>query len=277
MELDSPTRSGASTPFYIFNLFADYILPYKDGAAWTQELVYLLGLLGLGERAARTTLSRMKQNGWFTVTREGRRSRYQMTEQGKAIIEQGGKRIFEPPIERWDETWQVVVYTLPEEKRALRNELRKKLVWFGFGNLAAGTWVAAHDRRDEIVDIVNQLDIRQHVSLFESKRVGLMSNDEIVAKCWDLDALDKEYAGFIERWEPQLASFNKGQGISAETRFQQRFWLTFDFQPFPRKDPNLPLVLLPTVWSGHRARQIFRHYREYLNRGLPEFFANLEA
>lgn len=272
----SPTpRAGSSTQFYIFNLFADYILPYKNGTAWTQELVYLLGLLGQSEQAARTTLSRMKQKGWFTVTRQGRRSLYQLTDRGRAIVAEGNRRIFEIPVEAWDGKWQLVVYSLPEEKRILRNQLRKKLIWFGFGKLAAGTWVAAHDWRLEIENLVDALDILPYVALFEGKPIGSLTDEQIVAKCWDLPALEREYAAFVARWQPRLAAFGTNGVETPEKRFQQRFWLTYDFQPFPRKDPNLPLVLLPPVWSGHTARQVFHHYRQYLAQGLPEFFVSL--
>lgn len=275
MEIDENAvpRSGNSTQFFIFNLFADYILPYKQGWAWMQELVYLLGLLGLTERAARTTLSRMKQQGWFETVRQGRRSRYALTDRGRAIINEGNKRIFETPMTAWDECWQLVVYSLPEEKRPLRNELRKKLVWFGFGNLAPGTWIAPHNRRQELEPIVNKLDIRQHVTLFTSQRVDFMTNKEIVAKCWDLPHLESAYATFVARWQPEFEQNN--ETLSPETRFKKRFRLTFDFQPFPRKDPNLPPTLLPANWSGYQAHHIFRSYRHQLSKNLPAFFANL--
>ena len=274
-DLQTVTVTKGNTQFFLFNLFADYLLPYKDGWAWTSELLYLLGLLGVSDRAARTTLSRMKQQGWFETARDGRRSRYVITETGRSIIAEGDKRIFETPIENWTGEWHFVVYSLPEEKRALRNALRKKLVWFGFGNLAPGTWVGAHSRKDELEQIVTEMGIRSHVSLFTGRRVGLMTDEEIVAKCWDLQSLEREYADFVGRWRAQLEGGQDLMVMTAEERFCLRFRLTFDFQPFPRQDPNLPTVLLPELWSGFAARRLFTTYRLKLNEGLPEFFAGL--
>ncbi|MEM7113355.1 MAG: PaaX family transcriptional regulator C-terminal domain-containing protein [Chloroflexota bacterium] len=275
-DLSAVTRSANSTPFFIFNLFADYILPYKQGQAWTQELLYLLDLLGLSERAARTTLSRMKQQGWFQTVREGRRSRYELTEMGRRIIAEGDKRIFEKASTNWNGNWHLVVYSLPEEKRPLRNELRKKLVWFGFGNLAPGTWIAAHDRYAELKPIIDSLNIRQHLTLFTSQRVGFMSNQEIVTKCWNLPQLAADYNTFTARWQPEFERFTRQQiKPSPEACFKTRFWLTFDFQPFPRKDPNLPASLLPQNWPGHTARNIFAQYHDDLAIDLPNYFANL--
>ena len=273
-DLQTVTRTKGSTQFYLFNLFADYILPYKNGWAWTHELLYLLDLLGVNDRAARTTLSRMKQQGWFETVKDGRRSRYEITEKGRGIIAEGDKRIFEAPITNWDGNWQFVIYSLPEEKRPLRNELRKKLVWFGFGNLAPGTWVGAHDRLAELDKITGEMGIRSQVSLINGQRVGLMTDDELVAKCWDLSGLEAEYAGFVDRWQHRLDRLAISD-MSAEDRFRTRFMLTFEFQPFPRKDPNLPAVLLPENWSGFTARHLFLDYRLKLNEGLPAFFKRL--
>ena len=275
-DLQTVTETKGSTQFFVFNLFADYILPYKDGWAWTHDLLYLLELLGVSDRAGRTTLSRMKQQGWFDTVKEGRRSRYQLTEKGRAIIAEGDKRIFETPIDNWTGMWHFVIYSLPEEKRPLRNELRKKLVWFGFGNLAPGTWVCAHNRQVEIEKIVKGMGIESNVSLFSGRRTGLMSDEEIVAKCWQLKALDAMYADFVAHWKSRL-DFKKDQlsKLSVEERFHLRFMLTYDFQPFPRKDPNLPTVLLPENWSGYAARRLFTSYRLKLNEGIPQFIENL--
>ena len=276
LDLQTVTQTKGNTQFLVFNLFADYILPYKDGRAWTHELLYLLELLGVSDRTARTTLSRMKKQGWFDTVKDGRRSYYVITDSGREIVAQGDKRIFETPINNWGGNWQVVVYSLPEEKRTLRNELRKKLIWFGFGNLAPGTWIGAHDRQAELEKIVGDMGIREQVSLFNGQRVGLMTDEEIVAKCWDLETLDDEYAQFVAKWRAQLeGQESQLAAMSAETRFYTRFMLTFDFQPFPRKDPNLPTILLPEDWSGYAARRLFTAYRLKLNEGLPQFFQNL--
>ena len=275
-DMQQVTRPTKSTQFYIFNLFADYIVPH-GGSAWTSDLLYLLDLIGVSDRAARSTLSRMKQRGWFETVKEGRRSRYQLTERGAAIVKEGDKRIFEEPFTDWDGVWHLVVYSLPEEKRKLRNELRKKLIWFGFGNLAPGTWVSSHDRQAELEPILSDLGIRSYVNLFAGQHVGNTSDLELIARCWDTPALQKEYDAFLRRYQPAYDTFrqtlanNEKDAFSPQACFAKRFWLTFDFQPFPRKDPNLPTVLLPEDWSGYRARQLFLDYRQLLSNGMQEF------
>ncbi|MEM7116843.1 MAG: PaaX family transcriptional regulator C-terminal domain-containing protein [Chloroflexota bacterium] len=272
-----PNPTNNISPLHVFSLFADYFVPYGNGHAWTQEILYLLGLLGQSEQAARSMLLRMRRRGWLDVERVGRRTRYQLSTAGLEITKQGDSRLFEPAAEEWDGTWQLVIYSLSEEKRPLRTELRKKLVWFGFGNLAAGTWITPHNRRAEMAQVFKSLGVEAHVFMFEAQRIEALTNGDIVARCWDLANLEAQYAAFVAHWRPRLAAFDNGAVASAEERFKQRFQLTFAFHPFPRIDPNLPTALLPSQWSGHRARQILTRYRALLDQGLPEFIGHLST
>lgn len=265
------TRPTNSTQFYLFNLFGDYIVP-RGGAIWTNDLLYLLELLGVGERAARSTLSRMKRRGWFVTRKEGRESQYVITEEGQAILKEGDARIFERPVTDWDGTWHLIVYSLPEERRKERNELRKKLVWLGFGNLAPGTWVSPHGREEDVLVIARDLGVDEYVTVFTAKTA---SDEAIVGRCWDIAALESEYAAFVERYRPEYERLRGDVELAPESCFLRRFWLTYDFQSFPRKDPNLPTELLPDDWIGHEARALFMAYRECLNEGMGEFMDRL--
>lgn len=274
---DGPLGEGpVSTQFVIFNLFGDYLLP-RGGAIWTNRLLRLLELLGIGERAARSTLSRMKQEGWLATRKFGRHTQTTVTRRGRAILEQGNQRIFEPPLERWDGQWRLVVYSMPEEKRELRNELRKKLVWYGFGNLAPGAWVSPHERQAELEAILDELAVRRYVSLFTGRHVGSLSDQELVARCWDLPALAAAYGAFVARHQGPYDELRAAGAapLPPASCFVRRFWLTYDFQPFPRKDPNLPPELLPDPWVGHAARQLFTAYRRLLSYGMGDFVDEL--
>lgn len=272
------TRPTSSTQFYLFNLFADYIVP-RGGCIWTSDLLYLMDLLDVSERAVRSTLSRMKQRGWFLTYRKGRESQYVITAAGRAILEEGDKRIFEAPLTDWDGQWHLVVYSLPEELRKERNELRKKLNWLSFGQLAPGTWISPHNRENEIVTISNHLDVRDCVTLFHGRTIR--ADEEIVRQCWDILDLEAGYREFLQRYRPEYEALkselnsNGWDAASPEEYFQRRFWLTFDFQSFPRQDPNLPQRLLPQDWIGYEARQLFLDYRALLSTAMGDFLDHL--
>ena len=53
--------------------------------------------------------------------------------------------------EPWDGMWSLVAFSIPEEHRAARDELRKALRWLGFAPLYDGLWVSPRDHAAEAV------------------------------------------------------------------------------------------------------------------------------
>lgn len=260
-------RPQLQTQFIIFVLFGDVITPRAD-RVWTASLLKMLGVLGVSERAVRSTISRMRRKGWLKPEREGRHSLYTLTARGRRIIDEGGLRIFEPRKLDWDGHWFQVVYSLPENKRALRNDLRKRLTWLGFGHLAPGTWISAHNRRDDVAAVVADLGVKPYVAYFSELRLVGGENRDIVERCWDLRSLNHQYQKFINRWEPEFekrcGAMERGHELPADQCFAQRFWITHEYSPFPRLDPNLPPDLLPENWLGDKAVRMFNDYRRLL-------------
>jgi len=194
-------RPSIRTQFLIFTLFGEYVLP-RGGAAWTAGLLDLLRVLGVSERAARSTLSRMSQKGWLRSRRNGRHSRYEITLRGRRIVQGGAVRIFEPRRVSWDGSWHIVVYSVPEGKRRLRSQLRTRLGWLGFGRLAPGTWVSPNDRRQEVEADLEDLGARLYAVYFSRSQLYFIGNEEIVSRGWDLKVLNREYARFLKKVEP---------------------------------------------------------------------------
>src|SRR5512139_128616 len=248
------------TQFIIFVLFGDVIAP-RGGQIWASGLLSLLELLGVSERAARSTLSRMVRKGWLKPRREGRHSLYTLTPKGQRLLAEGGQRIFEPRQRDWDGRWHLVVYSLPERKRKLRDDLRKRLTWLGFGRAAPGSWISPHDRQAEIEELLSDLNVHDYVHYFSDVRLAIGSDQDIVEACWDLKSLNRRYARFVGKWEPAYEKLARGECLSPAQCFVQRFWITNEHSEFPRLDPNLPDDLLPADWPGDKAAGIFNEYR----------------
>ena len=134
----------ASSQFYIFNLYANFIQP-RHRPVWTGEIIALMAPLGIAEKTTRSTLARMAKKGWLSVKKEGRQSRYALTQSGLAIIAEGDTRIFERSTPAWDGRWHLFTYSLPESLAPLRTALAKRLRWAGYGNLNHGTWISPID------------------------------------------------------------------------------------------------------------------------------------
>lgn len=267
-------RPHLQTQFIIFVLFGDIITP-RDNQVWTTSLLRMLNVLGVSERAARSTLSRMRRKGWLKPERDGRHSSYALTARGRRLLDEGGQRIFEPRKVDWDGQWHLLVYSLPENKRHLRNDLRKRLAWLGFGRLAPGTWISPHDRHADVELMLDDLGAREHVLSFSALRLTGGANRNIVEQCWDLKNLNQQYARFIAHWKPEYEKCTRllanGDRLPPAQCFAQRFWITHEYSPFPRLDPNLPVGLLPEGWLGHEAAGIFHDYRELLSQQSNAF------
>jgi phenylacetic acid degradation operon negative regulatory protein len=272
--MDPENQPSVRTQFLVFTLFGEYVM-MRGGKIWTGDLLKLLRLLGVSERAARSTLSRMTHKGWLSSRKQGRRSKYSLTPRGWMLIKQGEQRIFEQPIKEWNGDWHMVVYSIPERKRRLRHQLRQRLTWYGYGALAPGTWISPHTRSIEIKNMCNDLGIQAHVEMFSCTHLGLSSDYELAQECWNIGELQDGYRQFIDCFQGEFQStsrlFEAGTPPSPAQCFVRRFWLTNYFQSFPRQDPNLPIVLLPEDWVGFQARELFNDYRELLEPYANKF------
>lgn len=270
-ELEKPP---VQTQFLIFTLFGDYVLE-RGGTIWTRDLLYFMKVLGVSERAVRSTLSRLTSKGWLVSQKQGRRSHYSLTPKGYLLLEKGGRRIFEPNVADWDGQWHLVLYSLPEDMRDARHALRTQLTWQGFGSLTPGVWVSAHNRVEEVRDLVDDLSIALYVEQFYGPHFGMASDKELVQRCWPLDDLAAYYQRFIAHYKPQylecLAQENGVYTPDLEMCFLHRYWLTYEFQAMPLKDPNLPAALLPPDWIGFVGRDLFYNYHQLLGKYANQF------
>lgn len=263
------------TQFLIFTLLGDYIV-HRGGKIWTSSLLHLMGQLGVGERTVRSTLSRMSRKGWIAGKKYGRRSQYSVTPYGSVLLEKGRQRIFEPIITDWDGKWHLVMYSLPEEKRRRRHALRTRLTWLGFGRLSPGAWISPHNRREELDIVLADLAIEPYVDQFSSIYMGPSKAQDLVDRCWELGALEEQYADFIRRYQPEYIDYkeqdkNGQSSLSQQDSFLRRFWLTHEFQYFPLKDPNLPASLVSPDWNGLTARELVSNFRQLLEAPADEY------
>jgi phenylacetic acid degradation operon negative regulatory protein len=210
----------------------------------------------------------MKSNGWLSAIRDGRLSIYQLTNKGKNLLDEGRQRLFGPRPGEWDGRWNLVTYSLPQEMRALRHQLRTRLSWLGFGMLEPGTMIAAHSHQEEVLNIFRELDVDRYVHFFTSAALELPEPDDIVKRCWNLDSLNDRYQQFIARHKKDYLRFQRifeEQGeLSSDESFVHRFWATYEYSAFPRQDPNLPPSLLPNTWRGEEAIELLARYRDLL-------------
>lgn len=251
----------------VFTLFGDYLL-HREGSVWVGSLIRLLGALGLSSGATRTVLSRMARKGWLQTRREGRRSFYRLSAKGRRLLEEGEKRIYGSRSgEPWAGSWCLIAYSIPEGRRSLRDRLRMRLSWLGFGSLGNGLWISPHPAGDEVREVAGALGVSEHLEVFEARHVGLGDVAHLVRQCWDLASIHRRYGEFLlrHRGDFEEACRNLAAGtLDQEACFVRRFELIHEYREFMFMDPFLPPQLLPADWPGEKAARLFRDYHDLL-------------
>jgi phenylacetic acid degradation operon negative regulatory protein len=259
----------------ILTLYGDYLLK-RGGEIGIGSLIELLSSLGLSQQAVRSAVSRMCRAGLLKVRRVGRKSYYSLTEDGHQLLTKGAKRIFERKNSHWDGSWNVVTYSIPEQRRQARDRLRLELNWMGYGALTEATWISPYDLTREVEELGGRLKIRDCIQIFQARNQGLTDPKKMVALGWDLSRIHQKYASFIQKYQPKLDDHlrrrHAGETIEPRECFVERFGLIHEYRKLPFFDPDLPAELLPEDWLRPGAAALFREYHQLLADKANRYF-----
>lgn len=258
----------------IFTIYGDYIHHYGN-KIWIGSLIRLLKEFGHNEQSVRVAVSRIMKQGWLQSEKIGNKSYYFLTPRGEARIEEAAIRIFNLKPRDWDGKWRMLMYTIPEEKRRIRDELRKELLWSGFGSFSSGCWISPNNLDKEVKLLIEKYDIQAYADFFISEYKGPQENKTLVEKGWPLQEIDAKYEEFISTYSKQYiihkSRMDKGQMTDAEC-FVERTKLVHEYRKFLFADPGLPTELLPKGWNGNHAALLFEQYYKLLAQPASRFF-----
>lgn len=258
----------------VFDLFGDY-LRYRGGVARLRGLVALMGCFDVPEATVRVVVTRLRKEGWLDSVRNGRETSYQLTAAAWKLLDEGRSRIFDRASGPWDGQWHMVMYSVPETERALREQLRKKLAWLGFGPLSPSVWLSPHDRTDAMrAEFAEQPGVR--LDVFHSRSDGAGADRDIAGRCWDLAGLDRDYRDLLERYRPRMNRYRAGL-LRGEEALVERMRLIHDYRLIPFRDPDLPPELLPPGWFGRVAHEVFLEAHSLLRAPAEECVDELVA
>ena len=243
---------GTSARSLLMTILGEFVLP-RGGPVWTQALVSALALFGIEDKSARQALARTAAEGWLASERVGRQVRWSLTPPGQRLLSQGAQRIYSfgrDDVE-WDGRWLLLLVSVPESQRDLRHRIRSQLNWAGFGSPAPGVWVSPHPgRQAEGQRILAHAGLDGSTLSFVAGYGQIGSQDALVARSWDLAALEQRYEDFIEDFTGPGPATGEA-ALIAQTR------LVHEWRRFPLLDPRLPARLLPENWSGANAADLF--------------------
>lgn len=252
----------------VFDLFGDY-LRYRGGEARLRTLTTLMACFDVPEATVRVVVTRLRREGWLASRRDGRETTYALTDAAWRLLDEGRSRIFDRVAGPWDGQWHMVIYSVPETERALREQLRKKLAWLGFGPLSASVWLSPHDRIGQVkAAFADQPAVR--LDAFHARSEGFGSDRDMADRSWDLAALDRDYTALLAEYRPRLARYRAGE-LRGQDALVERMRLMHDYRLFPFRDPDLPPELLPPGWSGRAAHEVFLEAHGLLRASADDF------
>lgn len=258
----------------IFTIYGDYIRHYGN-KIWIGSLIRLLKEFGHNEQSVRVSVSRMMKQGWIDSEKKGNKSYYFLTPRGLARMEEAAVRIFKLMPNEWDGKWRMLMYSIPEDKRQIRDELRKELLWSGFGSFSNSCWISPNNLEKEVNVLIEKYEVQPYVDFFVSDYKGPQADKSLVEKSWPLQEIEGKYKEFISTYSKQFivhqSMIAQGQLSDAEC-FVERTKLVHEYRKFLFTDPGLPRELLPEIWNGHHAALLFEQYYKLLAQSASQFF-----
>lgn len=145
----------------------------------------------------------------------------------------------------WDNKIYLIAYDIPENNHIKRNRLRKFLQDMNCKILQESIWLTPYNIRELLNEFVDQKEIPGTIIVSDIGKdggIGDTSIKDLIVKLYDLEKLNEKYEMFIDNVN------NRGKQINN---------LIFEYLSILKEDPQLPFELLPKVFLGSKAHEIY--------------------
>lgn len=261
----------------MFTLFGEYIQHYGE-EIWIGSLINMMSHFGISESSIRGATLRMVQQDFLEARKIGNKSYYSLTNKGKRTMMDGFSRVYSIRNYKWDGNWRILTYSVPEEKRELRNQIRKELSLMGFGMISNSTWASPNPLENQVIQLIKDYHLEDYIILFTSSSIVSHKNEQIIQRGWNLEEIGNAYETFIEKYREKIEDFKErawNNTLTDKECFVERTILVHEYRKFLFLDPGFPIDLLPSNWSGTRAREIFFNVHQLLSVPAIRYFEQL--
>lgn len=227
-----------------------------DGTLDAAPLYDLAGPCGMTAEQVRVGLHRLVADGTLRrVGGRGRTSRFMTTSREPevailpelafaelAIAQDAGRR-------PWDGRWRLVAFSIPEHRRAARDEFRRRLTFLGGGALQPGLYVSPHPWIDLVRAEADRVGAADGLTIAVTDRLvvgGVDAPDELAARIWPLDDIARGYATYRDAVT--------GRDFDALPPAAAALVMVVALATALEPDPLLPAEMLPADWAGRAAR-----------------------
>jgi phenylacetic acid degradation operon negative regulatory protein len=262
----------------ILDLYGTYARPL-GGAFTIADLITLGEMLGVGQQAIRSSVSRMHKAGFLERVRISDAAGYGLTAYGHELLAEGDQRIFSAPsTARLADGWALVLFSIPEDERGDRYQLRTRLSARGFGSLGPRSCIGCWHAYDDAVKVVTRLGLQDNVDIFRAEYTAFGAPADLVARCWDLAEIRAPYDDFIANFSALDATLRKARSQPAtEKTFVAYTNAVSSWRYMPYHDPMLPPELLPADWPAPAAAALFARLTGRLRRPAERFVSRALA
>jgi phenylacetic acid degradation operon negative regulatory protein len=244
----------------VMTLFGDVITPH-GGQAWLGSLIELLAPFGINDRLVRTSVFRLAEEGWLDAQREGRRSQYALNPAAARRFERAYQRIYTPSHHEWKGEWTLLFATSNAITMQQRADLRKELLWEGFGLIAPLVFGHPSADPETLDDILVRVGVKDHAVVCKATDTDLIAARpmrDLISQAWELGTVIANYERFIQDFSALQKLLNARESVNQEQAFVIRTLLIHEFRRVQLHDPQLPLDLLPENWPGKIAYELCR-------------------
>ncbi len=238
----------------LVTLYGD-ALAGRDSLISLGSLIELAGLFGLSSRLVRTSAFRLTADGWFDVTRVGRRSFYGLSEVGRLRVVHAQRRIYDFAALPWYGHWTLALLDA-HLKASTRQHLKRELLWAGFGQLSSNVFAHPHADHSTLKDIINSTQTHDQLVVLSAQSIDGYAEKPLATVMQDtfqLAAVGQAWKDFMTRFAPLQTD---AASLSPAASFFSRTLLIHEYRKVLLRDPQLPSALLPADWPGGVARQL---------------------
>lgn len=205
---------------------------------------------------ARGVLSKLIKSKFIEKSSNNGDTTYKITQKGEKQFDNDLKPL--KTTGRWDGKWRLVIFNLPENKRDVRDKLRRYLVKLGLGIMQNSVWITPNDVRGEIECIQNKLNINEKIRYFEISRNTSIDNT-IIAKAWNLPELEDKYKKFSFEAERLIKVIDK----DPNPRFRAKKMI-YQYSMILKEDPMMPNEFRQKDALRQKSRENYLMLRKYI-------------
>ncbi|OGE86072.1 MAG: CRISPR-associated endonuclease Cas2 [Candidatus Doudnabacteria bacterium RIFCSPHIGHO2_02_FULL_46_11] len=179
------TKKKKPISIIILERLADWAKIYTEPLSedLEEQLYYALGPIGkiLKPNRYRQEIKRLSERG---LIKKGPKVGVVITAEGKNYLTKFSQtQITIPKQKKWDGSWRLITFDIPEEERKKRDSFRYLLKGLGLGQVQQSVWVYPYPCELEIAIVCELAGVKEYVSFFEGKYKG---NDQELKKIFQL-------------------------------------------------------------------------------------------